>query len=64
MSDIVFCCYQAVFTCNQTLGIDLKPQQEVTLRLYRQFLNPNNEPVLDNEKIWKEVSDLATPQDM
>ena len=41
----------------QTLGnvIDLKPQQEVTLRLYRQLLDPNNEPVLDNEKIWEEV---------
>ena len=36
-------------------SIDLKPQQEVTLRLYRQLLDPNNEPVLDNDKIWEEV---------
>ena len=42
-------------TYSQTLGIALKPQQEVTLRLYRQLLDPNNEPVLDNDKIWEEV---------
>ena len=53
--EIVLCCYQAVSTYSQTLGIDLKPQQEVTLRLYRQLLDPNNEPVLDNDKIWEEV---------
>ena len=56
-SEIVLylCCYQAVSTFSQTLGIALKPQQEVTLRLYRQLLDPNNEPVLDNDKIWEEV---------
>ena len=52
----MLCFYQAVSTYSRTLGIDLKLQQEVTLRLYRQLLDPNNEPgVLNNDKIWEEV---------
>ena len=42
-------------TYSRTQDIDLKSQQEVTLRLYRQLLDPNNEHVLDNVKISKEV---------
>ena len=51
----MLCYYQAVSNYSETLGIDVKPQQEVTLRLYRELLDPNNEPVLDNDKIWEEV---------
>ena len=49
------CCPQVVSTYSQTLGIDLKPEEEITLRLYSQLLDTNNEPVLDNDKIWEEV---------
>jgi len=53
--DFYFDVRNAVSTYSHTLGIDLKPLQEVTLRLYRQLLDPNNEPVLDNDIIWEEV---------
>jgi len=54
--DFYFDIRNAVSTYSRTLGIDLKLQQEVTLRLYRQLLDPNNEPgVLNNDKIWEEV---------
>jgi len=53
--DFYFRIRNAVSSYRQTLGngIDLKPQQEVTLRLYRQLLDPNID--LDNGKIWEEV---------
>jgi len=70
--DFYFDFRNAVSNYSQTLGIDLKPQQELTLKLFRDLVESHDlggELVLDNGKklrIWEvlDASRLAAEQEM